>query len=186
MVLSIGTLQVKAKELPRILSLLTGNTSSFFKNSAQLNFCWTDLKHRHWWEGGQPSEFDVVSLLTKVPIDEALDVLALRLKEDSTLFERTAIPPEDIHRLAELCYAQDPPIWSTKSNSLSRLRMQSWDPLSPPIIANIYIWSVFKEIALKSPPLKAKLWHRYRVDDTFVINVGHIPHPPSTTFEVPQ
>ena len=49
--------------------------------------------------------FDVVSLLTKVPIDEALDVLALRLKEDNTLFVRTAIPPEDIHRLAELCYA---------------------------------------------------------------------------------
>ena len=46
--------------------------------------------------------FDVVSLLTKVPIDEALDVLALRLKEDNTLFERTAIPPEDIHCLAEL------------------------------------------------------------------------------------
>ena len=49
--------------------------------------------------------FDVVSLLTKVPIDEVLDVLVLRLKEDNTLFERTAIPPKDIHRLAELWYA---------------------------------------------------------------------------------
>ena len=104
-VLSIGTLQVKEEELPGILSLLTDNTSSFVKSPVQLNFVEQIRNIAIDEKEGSLVSFDVVSLLTKVPIDEALDVLALGLKEDNTLFERTAIPPEDIHRLAELCYA---------------------------------------------------------------------------------
>ena len=47
--------------------------------------------------------FDVVSLFTRVPIDEALAVVVQRLQEDDMLLERTPIPPENIHALAEVC-----------------------------------------------------------------------------------
>ena len=47
--------------------------------------------------------FDVVSLFTRVPIDEVLVVVAQRLEEDDTLLERTPYPSEDIHALAEIC-----------------------------------------------------------------------------------
>ena len=47
--------------------------------------------------------FDVVSLYTRVPIDEALEVVAQRLQEDDNLIERTPIPAEDIQALVEIC-----------------------------------------------------------------------------------
>ena len=49
--------------------------------------------------------FDVVRPIHPlVPIDEALiAVVVQRLKGDDTLLERTLIPSEDIHALAEIC-----------------------------------------------------------------------------------
>ena len=40
--------------------------------------------------------FDVVSLFTKVLIEEALEVIKQRLNEDKTLFDRTSLVIEDI------------------------------------------------------------------------------------------
>ena len=47
--------------------------------------------------------FDVVSLFTKVPIEEALEVVKERLNEDKTLFNRTPLVIEDICALTEPC-----------------------------------------------------------------------------------
>ena len=47
--------------------------------------------------------FDVVSLFTRVPIDEALKVIEQRLKKNETLMDRTFIPVEDIYELTALC-----------------------------------------------------------------------------------
>ena len=47
--------------------------------------------------------FNVVSLFTQVPIDEALKVIEQRLKEDETLMDRTSISVEEICELTKLC-----------------------------------------------------------------------------------
>ncbi len=47
--------------------------------------------------------FDVVSLFTKVPIDQAINILRSRLQEDNKLDERTIFSPNDLCDLVELC-----------------------------------------------------------------------------------
>ena len=47
--------------------------------------------------------FDVMSLFTQVPIDEALEVVKARLNKDPTLVNRTSIPVPQLVELIELC-----------------------------------------------------------------------------------
>ena len=47
--------------------------------------------------------FDVKSLFTKVPIDLSLQIINRRLREDSTLSDRTTLDPPTITTLTELC-----------------------------------------------------------------------------------
>ena len=61
--------------------------------------------------------FDVTSLFTNVPIDEAVDVIHRKLTEED-LVERTPLPEERIAELLQL------------SLKLSRGRAQPWAPLS--------------------------------------------------------
>ena len=46
--------------------------------------------------------FDVVSLLTKVPVPEAIDVISHHLQQDETLDERMSLPPTVICQAIEL------------------------------------------------------------------------------------
>ena len=47
--------------------------------------------------------FDVVSLFTKVSIEEALGMIKQWLNEDETLLDRTPLEIEDMCALTELC-----------------------------------------------------------------------------------
>ena len=47
--------------------------------------------------------FDVVSLFTLVPVDDAFLVIAHLLQVDTTLTGRTSIPPDDLCALIQLC-----------------------------------------------------------------------------------
>ena len=47
--------------------------------------------------------FDVVSLFTKVPVEEAIAEISRPLKENEDLIERTPIPADDLCSLVELC-----------------------------------------------------------------------------------
>ena len=75
--------------------------------------------------------FDVTSLFTKVPIEEALQAISTRLTQDDT---RTAIPIPDICALTELC------LRSTyfTFNSTFFEQVEGGSPLSP-IVANLYM-----------------------------------------------
>ena len=89
-----------AKELSRILSPLTGSTSSYIKNS---NHFVEKIRNIKLDEKDLLVSFDVQSLFTKVPIDEALSRLAIQLENDDTLEERTFMTPSTICHLTELC-----------------------------------------------------------------------------------
>ena len=47
--------------------------------------------------------FDVVSLFTNVPVDEAILVISNRIQQEETLKERTSIPIPELCHLVELC-----------------------------------------------------------------------------------
>ena len=75
-----------AKELAHTLSPLAGKGDSFVKNSTHF----ASDAHTIEIDGDLLVSFDVVSLFTRVPIDEALKVIKQRLKEDEMLMDRTS------------------------------------------------------------------------------------------------
>ena len=62
-----------AKELARILSPLAGHSDSFVKNLAEFA---REVRDMELGEEDVMLSFDVVSLFTRVPVDEAMEVIA--------------------------------------------------------------------------------------------------------------
>ena len=62
-----------AKKLARILSPLAGHSDSFVKNSAEFA---REVRDMELGEEDVMLNFDVVSLFTRVPVDEALEVIS--------------------------------------------------------------------------------------------------------------
>jgi hypothetical protein len=108
--------------------------------------------------------FDIVSLFTNVPIDEALQVIGNKLHNDDTLAERSVLQVEDIMELLEVY------LRTTYFQVDDKFFQQS--SLSP-IVSNIFMEHLEK-LALDLAQHKPSVWLRY-VDDTFVV----WPHGPS-------
>ena len=89
-----------SKELARILSPLRGQTESYIKNSKHFVEKLNDISLE---EFDKMVSFDVKSLFAKVPIDECLDIVEEKLREDDTLGERTMMSPQTISSLIKLC-----------------------------------------------------------------------------------
>jgi hypothetical protein len=68
-----------AKELARILTPLAGSTETQVKNSAEF------VRRIKPQEGEIMISFDLVSLFTKVPIQEAMQAINSRLLQDESL-----------------------------------------------------------------------------------------------------
>ena len=71
-----------------IFSPLAGHTASFIKNSAHFTEL---LRQRQLKEEEIMVSFDMSSLFTKVPVDEALTVIEKRLNADKTLPEQNPL-----------------------------------------------------------------------------------------------
>ena len=89
-----------AKELARILTLLAGGTETQVKNSTEFV---RQIKEMEPQEGEMMISFDVVSLFTKVLIQEAIQAIHFCLTQDKSLEDRTTITVPDICRLTEMC-----------------------------------------------------------------------------------
>ena len=137
-----------AKYVARILGPLVGKTDSYIKDSREFVEL---IKEEKIDSKDMLISFDVVSLFTKIPLNEAIQVIKEVADPQTT-------------RLAEVCLKST--FFSFQGEffeQTSRVAMGS--PLSP-IVANLYM-EKFEKNALETYPLKPSRWKRY-VDDTNV------------------
>ena len=147
--------------LVEIISPLTGNSSSYVKNSAHFVERINDAPIH----SNQMVSLDVVSLFTKVPTDETLAVVRDKLAADPLLEECTCISIDNLMEMLTFCVETTyfgmgfDIYWQEEGLAMG-------SPLSP-VLANIYI-EYFEEMAFGSTSLKPSIWLRY-VDDTFIL-----------------
>ena len=89
-----------AKYLAEILKPLVGKSEHHVVNSKEFI---TKIEQTKLDEDEILVGFDVVSLFTNVPIDEACNIAKERLLLDNTLHLRTTLSPENIYDLLKLC-----------------------------------------------------------------------------------
>ncbi|XP_054709735.1 uncharacterized protein LOC129219380 [Uloborus diversus] len=138
-----------SKYITGLLKPFIGLSSSFIRDSS-------DFVQKIQSISLQPSDllisFDVVSLFTKDPVEDALQLI-------------TPIFPPDIAALFKHVLTTTYFQWNTKFYE-QRDGVAMGNPLSP-VIANFYM-EFFEQKALASATKKPEVWFRY-VDDTFAV-----------------
>jgi hypothetical protein len=111
-------------------------SDTFIKNSAEFA---EDIRKMLVEEETSMVSFDVVSLFTKVPLNEALGCISDLLAKDESLEERTNIPPDAICQLTETCLRATYFMFEDRFyEQVDGAAMGS--PLSP-IVANLFMES---------------------------------------------
>ncbi len=154
-----------SKYIASVISPLAGKTSSHVLNSK--HFAGLVKEERVEVEETLVS-FDVTSLFTNVPIDEAVDVIHRKLAEEEEgedLVERTPLPAERIAELLQLCLKST--YFSYNGEFYEQRQGAAMGSPVSAVVANLYM-EFFEELALKSAPSRPRFWKRY-VDDTCCI-----------------
>ena len=90
--------------------------------------------------------FDVSSLFTNVPIDEAVQVIHDRLRRDETLVDRTTLSPDRVAELLETCLKSTYFCYGGEFYE-QREGAAMGSPISA-VVANLYM-EFFEELALE-------------------------------------
>ena len=107
--------------------------------------------------------FDIKSLFTNVPVDEALQVIRIGLEDDDLLVSRTMLSVDSIIELLTLRQR----ISHMKTASTNRQTVRRWVPLFPPSWLT-YTWNSLNKKHWNLTYTKPDIWLRY-VDDTFIL-----------------
>ena len=135
-----------SRYLADILNPLVGKNGHSVKNSREFV---KEIKDMHIKEEEELCSFDVVSLFTNTPIEQALEVTARRLEKDSTLKKRTNLTVPDIMKLLQFT------VTTTYFVFQGQLFVQKFgtamgSPVSP-LIANLYM-EALEEEAIRTAP----------------------------------
>jgi hypothetical protein len=109
--------------LHKILSPVAGRSESFVKNSGHFIQL---LKPVNLQRQDTLVSFDVVSLFTNVPVDEALQVIRNKIENDNTLAERSILKVEAIMELLDVCLRTT----YNSSNHFALQILQTWKSIS--------------------------------------------------------
>ena len=148
--------------LANILSPLTGNSDFTVRNSAHFV---SSINSEMILDNEIMVSFDVESLFTNVPIDDAVQATLRELEKDPSLADRTTLTPAQIADLLNFVLRST---YFQYNGSIYEQREGAamGSPVSA-VIANLYMES-FEEQAIASSSHKPKIWKRY-VDDAFAI-----------------
>ena len=151
-----------ARHLSNLLRPLMGNTPSHVHNSTTFA---EEVRTRRALETDILVSYDVISLYTKVPLAQSLDIIMQKLEADDTLINRTNLSIEDILKACRLCLQST--YFTFKMSLFHQTEgLPMGSPLSP-IVANLFMED-FEDKALASFHRPPTMWKRY-VDDTFAI-----------------
>ena len=152
-----------SKFISSVISPLSGQGDSFVKDSKHFVDEIKDFRL-------SPDEilvsFDVKSLFTNIPIDEAVRVIFEKMKENEDLVsDRTSLTTDRIADLLELCLRSTYFMYQGEF-----FEQQDGVAMGSPVsatVANLYM-EYFEDLALSTAAEKPRLWKRY-VDDTCCI-----------------
>ncbi|XP_071803690.1 uncharacterized protein [Asterias amurensis] len=151
-----------AKYLAKVLRPLVGLTEHHVSNSTQFVDITRNLTL-------QPTDilvsFDVESLFTNVPTDEACFLAKERLSHDPSLPDRTGLSPDQIHDLLYTCVSSS--CFQFQGKYYEQTAGTSMGSPISPVLADIFM-EEFESSSLLTADLRPSLWLRY-VDDTFVV-----------------
>ena len=159
-----------SRALADILGPMLGHTDHHVKNSQHLA---EDMNAVFIETGEMFISHDVVSLFTNTPIDQTLNIIRERLKNDRDLKNRTNLTVEDIMQLLEFI------VTTTYFMFRGTIYQQKFgtamgSPVSP-VIANMYMeWLEHQAIATAPIECKPRLWKRYVDDVLEVIRKGTV------------
>ena len=155
-------IQKLSKYIASFISHLAGRTSSHVLNSKLFRGVMKE-------ECAEADEalvsFDITSLFTNVPTEEAVEVIHRKLAEEEDLVERTPLSPERIAELLQL-YLKSTYFSYNGEFYEQREGVTMSFPVSAEV-ANLYM-EFFEELALQSAPSRPRFWKWY-MDDTCYI-----------------
>jgi len=149
-----------ARAIADLLNPMVGNTEHHIKDSKDL----TDkLKNTKIKDNHILVSHDVVSLFTKVPMPEAMKVIETRIKEDTTLKDRTNLEPEDIIDL--LKFVCEGTFFAFQGQIYEQIFGTPMGSPVSPVVANLFMEHLEQKVMSTCPDdIKPQFWIRY-VDD---------------------